>query len=288
MIKLERNRSLDTVTAGLRGAARVDKALLLLRGKLSGNNLEFNSAFWKAAKKQLKAESNGKCAYCEAPTATVAHGDVEHFRPKSTYWWLAYCYDNYLFSCQICNQSFKGDNFPHDGTQMNLETPLPALMTEAEILALAPFLAPDPLNDAEGHPMSKFITAVKKEKAGLVDPYMVDPEPLFKWVAEPVLKEVRLAARNNTVAAKRAFRAVDEFLGLNRPELVGLRWKTFKTLETFKRSLLSPAINTDPELRDEIVSQIKEMMSNTAQFAGMARHFIRREWNDELENFDFG
>ena len=71
---------------------------------------------WKAAKPQLKLETGGKCAYCESPTDTVAHGDVEHFRPKSKYWWLAYCYDNYLYACQICNQVHKGDEFPIHAT----------------------------------------------------------------------------------------------------------------------------------------------------------------------------
>lgn len=286
MIKLERSRSLKTITAGLRGKSRVEKAVLLLTTQLNGKKHEFNSTYWKAAKKQLKIESSGKCAYCEAPTSTVAHGDVEHFRPKSKYWWLAYCYDNYLFSCQICNQTYKGDEFPC-ATPMSLEKPLPAKMTEAEILALAPFLAPDPLNDAEGFPLSKFIKAATKEKAGIVDPYMIDPEPLFKWVPDPVIKEVRLAARNNSAAAQRAFKAVEEFLGLNRPELVGVRWLTYKTLLTFKRALLSAKLSDDEELRDEIVEQLREMMSAASPFAGMVRYFLKVKWKSEMKDFDF-
>jgi hypothetical protein len=47
---------------------------------------EFNSNVWKVAKPQLKLESGSKCAYCESPTDSVAHGDVEHYRPKSKYW----------------------------------------------------------------------------------------------------------------------------------------------------------------------------------------------------------
>jgi hypothetical protein len=54
----------------------------------------------------------------EATTKQVAHGDVEHYRPKSIYWWLAYCYDNYLVSCQICNEVFKRDKFPIAGNQL--------------------------------------------------------------------------------------------------------------------------------------------------------------------------
>ena len=48
----------------------------------------------------------------------VAYGDVEHFRPKSKYWWLAYCYENYLYSCQMCNQRYKKAEFPIFGPEL--------------------------------------------------------------------------------------------------------------------------------------------------------------------------
>jgi hypothetical protein len=285
MIKLERKRHASAITSGLRGKSRVEKAILLLQGKLN-NSLELKSDYWKAAKKQLKAESNGKCAYCEAPTSSVAHGDVEHFRPKSIYWWLAYCYDNYLYSCQICNESYKGTEFPISAkARLALEKPLPAKMTQAEIEALAPFLAPDPLNDAEGYPISKFTKLCVKEKAGLVDPYMFDPEPFFKWVADPVLKEVSIGPRNNKTGSKRAFDAVNKFLGLNREELRRERWKTYKYLETFKQTLVSDQLSE--ALRDTIKEQVAEMLSDASEFAGMARYFVRVEWKASLKKFGF-
>ncbi|HEV3468980.1 MAG TPA: hypothetical protein VG148_06635 [Pyrinomonadaceae bacterium] len=288
MIKLQRVRTKQAITAGLRGPKRVEKAVLLIEGRLAhGDRQEFKSDFWKAAKKQLKVETNGKCAYCEAPVKAVAHGDVEHFRPKSVYWWLAYCYDNYLFSCQICNQSFKGDKFPLEGTAMALDPPLPSKMTPAQVKALAQRLAPDPLVDAEGFPAADFAKLSDKEKCGLIDPYVVDPEPLFKWVADPVLKEVALAPRNNKAATRRAFKAAEEALGLNRPELKGERWKVYKILETFKKSLLSAQAGGNDDLADEIEAQIRDMLSDGSEYAGMARYFVRVEWDDELGDFNF-
>ncbi len=103
MIPLERVRSKQAIPPSFRGKLRVNKALTLLPAP--GAARAFDSKHWKKAKAQLKVETHGKCAYCEAPTSTVAYGDVEHFRPKSVYWWLAYCYDNYLFSCQICSRA---------------------------------------------------------------------------------------------------------------------------------------------------------------------------------------
>src|SRR4051794_40501664 len=119
MIKLERVRTASAIPRGFRGADRVKRATLLVTGTRDGT-LAFTSrnSYWKTTKPQLKRESAGKCGYCEAPTDAVAHGDVEHFRPKSVYWWLAYCYENYVFACQICNQTFKGDGFPIAGPRM--------------------------------------------------------------------------------------------------------------------------------------------------------------------------
>ena len=83
----------------------------------------------KEVKTALKKAQNNKCCFCEAHVTGVAHGDVEHFRPKGAwqqsdadklsevgYYWLAYDWDNLLFSCQICNQTYKKNYFP-------LETP---------------------------------------------------------------------------------------------------------------------------------------------------------------------
>lgn len=79
----------------------------------------------EAVKQQLIQEQHGKCCFCEADFTANGYGDVEHFRPKAGftktrsgklmkpgYYWLAYDWDNLLFSCQICNQRFKKNYFP--------------------------------------------------------------------------------------------------------------------------------------------------------------------------------
>ena len=77
MTRLERLRTASAIPPAFRGAGRVAKSLELIQGRAAGT-LEFKSNVWKAAKTQLKLETGGKCAYCESPTDTVAHGDVEH------------------------------------------------------------------------------------------------------------------------------------------------------------------------------------------------------------------
>ena len=122
---------------------------------------------WKAAKPQLKLETGGKCAYCESPTDTVAHGDVEHFRPKSKYWWLAYCYDNYVYACQICNQVHKGDKFPIYASTGPWAGPmLPTPPTPAAVAALSATLTPDALDLTAGHALAGFSCRRGERKSG--------------------------------------------------------------------------------------------------------------------------
>ena len=79
----------------------------------------------KSVKNALTKAQHGKCCFCESKVQHVAYGDVEHFRPKKGYrqvdtdalgrpgyYWLAYDWENLLFSCQLCNQRYKKNLFP--------------------------------------------------------------------------------------------------------------------------------------------------------------------------------
>lgn len=74
---------------------------------------EFNSRYkYNDVLIKLKSLYCNKCAYCEAK---VEQGHVEHYRPKFSYYWLAYSWDNLLYCCPTCNQ-FKGSHFGISGT----------------------------------------------------------------------------------------------------------------------------------------------------------------------------
>ena len=87
------------------------------------------SGLWAALKQPLADVSHEKCWYCE--TRRVRDDcAVDHFRPKSArssdnhngYWWLAFDYRNFRFSCKYCNEvridpetsrrGGKGSSFP--------------------------------------------------------------------------------------------------------------------------------------------------------------------------------
>jgi uncharacterized protein (TIGR02646 family) len=62
-----------------------------------------------SVQKKLKDIYHLKCAYCEQKLLD-APKHIEHYRPKNTYYWLAYSWDNLLLSCGSCNSS-KGIKF---------------------------------------------------------------------------------------------------------------------------------------------------------------------------------
>jgi uncharacterized protein (TIGR02646 family) len=67
---------------------------------------------WKELKEQLLELSHGKCWYCESMDPRSDNA-VDHYRPKGNvkdaspahdgYWWLAFKWSNYRFSCTYCN-----------------------------------------------------------------------------------------------------------------------------------------------------------------------------------------
>ena len=120
---------------------------------LSGSKtFKFDSSIYgaKSVKKALIKAQHGKCCFCEAKVTHVAYGDVEHFRPKAGYrqkkedplgrpgyYWLAYEWANLFFSCQLCNQRFKGNLFPLKDTRMRARSHFDDI-TKEELLFVDP------------------------------------------------------------------------------------------------------------------------------------------------------
>lgn len=93
---------------------------------------------------QLELDQHGKCAYCESLCKATSYLQVEHFRPKSRYYWLAYDWDNLLLACQVCNQQYKGIHFPLADEQRRATADQPDISTEEPLL-----LNPNTDNPAE-------------------------------------------------------------------------------------------------------------------------------------------
>ncbi|WP_439606905.1 hypothetical protein [Hydrogenophaga sp.] len=269
MIKLTRTR--DQIHPDFTGEKLFSKLVNLVEARIrDGDSLEFKGALgdWSKTKKVLKTESFGKCAYCESDTEKVAHGDVEHFRPKSIYWWLALCVDNYNFSCQLCNQTYKSDKFPVSARMLKAPKLPKALPKDAALKRLIARICPDPATVTDSELLKKWFT----EDSDLPNPYLEDPEKLFAWAVSEVNEEVHLVAPTNAKPrAKRAVNAAVEYLGLNRETLTRSRFVVYNELQ-FALYVWQQGTR---EAKNIAKLQVERMCRSDRQYTGMARFFAK-------------
>lgn len=81
------------------------------------------STVWSSLKETLSSISHGKCWYCESKEDR-SDKDVDHFRPKSVYPWLAFDWNNYRFACTFCNRRRGNDNIEGGAGGKAAEFPL--------------------------------------------------------------------------------------------------------------------------------------------------------------------
>lgn len=121
---------------------------------------------WRDYRDDLSDVQHDKCAYCECDFSAGYPGAVEHYRPKTEwrelkmtsggqvptfergkshkpgYWWLAFDYDNYVYSCGSCNGA-KANYFPVEGYRPKLR--------EGSHNTEAPRLLNPYVDDPDGH-----------------------------------------------------------------------------------------------------------------------------------------
>lgn len=272
MISLVRHRTQTAIHKNFTSDKRIsfNKELIEQEIKLTKKEIEkrvFDSSRWGVSKKQLFIETFDKCAYCEAPTKVAAHGDVEHYRPKSKYWWLAYCYENYLVSCAICNEIHKKDKFPV--ANPNVGTPIIEENSSADvIIEFFETLNPDPFDDES---IALFMVFNQLENPLLINPYYQDPELFFAYEVDEILKSVSVIPLTPNI--KHYVSATVEIYGLNRKELQDLRFQVFEAYDIFRLTLIDEGISF--QTRQNVLNQIEKMKLPQAQFAGMVRFFDR-------------
>jgi len=274
MIKLERVRTKKAIPSTFRGKTPRNRVIALMKtarkqlANGSAISLEIESK-WSNTKNQLLVETHNKCAYCESDVTTVSFGDVEHYRPKSVYWWLAYVYDNYLASCAICNQRFKGKKFEFSGNAIPFP-PLTTATTDAEIAELASQLIPDPL---DGVAIAAFEEIHRVEAPLIPNPYIDDPEPIFNWEVFEGSEEVEVVANLAFPGSGMIVDACERIYGLNRPQLKRRRFERFRFYKTLLKTLddLPPAASSRLDV-EELLESFKKPNS---EYTAMVRFFDR-------------
>lgn len=125
MVRIEKDYERTPTILLNKGVAETEKLNVAFSGGETKFTFDNKIYGHKTVKDELKRIQHGKCCFCESKVSHIAHGDVEHFRPKTAYfidddptliypgyYWLAYDYSNLFFACQICNQTFKKNYFP--------------------------------------------------------------------------------------------------------------------------------------------------------------------------------
>ena len=123
MIKIDKDISMNETPPSLRPPRRINfhprnvaraanttntrRFELIAHGAYIDTNA-YNSRYKTSdIKRKLISLYKNKCAYCEQKVESF---HVEHYRPKQTYFWLAYSWNNLISACAYCNE-YKSTNF---------------------------------------------------------------------------------------------------------------------------------------------------------------------------------
>lgn len=281
-MRLLKRKRTTGIPKAFRGSDRVAKTLQLLKseqaiqlGELEKH--EFRST-WSPCKQQLHRESHNKCAYCEAPTTLVAYGDVEHYRPKSKYWWLAYCYDNYLASCTLCNQKYKKAKFQILNSKMSAPIVRPN-DNDATLRTKAAKITPDPYSKTGGMSWAIYEAAHHAERPLLLNPYFDDPMQYVAWQVDHSKGYVKLAALNATDAfQQKMVAAMERDFGINRKELCVHRYDVY--LIYVQARLMSEDTEVPDHWRTSMAQQRNKYLRPEKAFSGMLQYFEAKASRD--------
>lgn len=106
MIRVDRDRTDSRLIQQKLNDVRLEKLPKLRKlvrdGLPSSDQLQPHLTGYQIAKDHLWENQYGRCCYCEKWEERSGN-DVEHYRPKIIYWWLAFTWTNLLFACEQCN-----------------------------------------------------------------------------------------------------------------------------------------------------------------------------------------
>ena len=182
-----------------------------------------------SVQKALEKIYNFKCAYCEKDIRDEDK-HIEHYRPKSRYYWLAYSWDNLLLSCGQCNRP-KGTRF--------LTQKCSVLYYDEEFKSI----------HSKGNSYDE-----------IEEPMIINPEK--DDILEDIVfdNKAKISSKN-----KRVQHTIDEACNLNRNGLVENRIKVFNT---FKRRVITNIESQNIiGLKNEIENFIEECQIENEYYA---------------------
>jgi uncharacterized protein (TIGR02646 family) len=225
--------------------------------------INLQSEIWSSLKDILARLSNGKCWYCESRNLRSDNA-VDHFRPKNKvvecpthegYWWLAFSWENYRFSCTFCNSKRRDRE---GGTVGGKHDHFPLAREEDRVFD-------------EGGDLTR------------EDPLLLDPatpgDPLLLWFMESGMAAERYSEANNRLGHLRAKTSI-ELYHLNHVDLVEARKALFVEIRRLVKegdSHLSDWDHGEHAARiafNGVVENILGLLSSSADFSVSARNMI--------------
>jgi uncharacterized protein (TIGR02646 family) len=216
---------------------------------------------WKDVKDLLSSASGKKCWYCES-RETRSDTAVDHFRPKGAvadsdhkgYWWLAFDFTNYRYSCTYCN-SRRIDRVRGEGGGKQSEFPL---------------LNPEQRTNDEG----KCTT----ERPVLLDPTKAADTQLL-YFREDGEVEPRFTAEQAREKEHRAARSI-EIYHLRHTDLVEARLETLnrvrQLVELGRRYYASWLADDSDEVAFEMVSEeLTKLCSDPSEYSAAVKDFLK-------------
>ena len=173
--------------------------------------------------------------------------------------------DNYLASCQLCNQKFKKAKFPIANAKLSGPV-VRSNSSDQNLLGKIGTLGPVPTDQAQ---VDAFQALHNQERPLLLNPYFDKPDLFYAWEADDTLREVRLVPTNPQATG--FVQAANDDFGLDRPQLRRSRFLQFMIYRTLRRALADPGISA--ATRQELQETIGEMASDGSPYAGLIRFF---------------
>lgn len=199
------------------------------------------------------------CIFCQQKL-TIATGNddarsVEHFRPKSKYWWLSLSWDNLFPVCIKCNKE-KDDNFDCLGTQI----------TNIRIgdLAKIHFLATD-------------YQSIENPK--LLHPELDTPEAHLEFTLKGNIKSNGSTKGEYTI----------DTCKLERLDLIGKIKNIFDTFEENVSLILFDGSKTSPQKQNEILRCYFDFQNDSkndrSEFSGFKRYIFKHFFTNLIRDY---
>jgi uncharacterized protein (TIGR02646 family) len=220
----------------------------------------------KEVKQKLIEIFNGKCAFCERKESGY-HPDTEHFRPKSSYYWLSYEWSNFLLSCHKCNRDKKRSKFP--------------LVDKSKQINKPPYDSSGVFNHKSCHILSDIL---KEEANLLLHPAIDNPKKHLSFFPSGAIKGL----------TEKGSKSIDVY-GLDSKELRKDRKKIVDDIRLdIAEEYLKNSIPTDNEIRAEVQKVIRRRLirplenANNEGFIAFITYILENFEEVIIENTDYG